>query len=105
MSKDPVGLQNPGSGLTCWLLGGIMRTSGRLDRVGAEYCVTSCDLGVFVEEAAESVSSNALMSVSAGSAAPARTPRPPSRCPRGPAIGGRRSQNLPILHSCSSTAI
>jgi hypothetical protein len=26
--------------------------------VGAEYCVTSCDLGVFVEEAAESVSSD-----------------------------------------------
>src|SRR5690348_1801898 len=25
--------------------------------VGAEYCVTSCDLGVFVEEAAEPVSS------------------------------------------------
>ncbi|MCW2860420.1 MAG: hypothetical protein JWP48_2128 [Actinoallomurus sp.] len=28
--------------------------------VGAEYCVTSCDLGVFVEEAAESVSSGDL---------------------------------------------
>jgi hypothetical protein len=29
-------------------------------RVGAGYCVTSCDLGVFVEEAAESVSSGDL---------------------------------------------
>jgi hypothetical protein len=28
--------------------------------MGAEYCVTSCDLGVFVEEAAEPVSSNHL---------------------------------------------
>jgi hypothetical protein len=29
-------------------------------RVGAEYCVASCDLGVFVEEAAEPVSSGDL---------------------------------------------
>ena len=35
--------------------------AGRVpDRVGAEYCVTSCDLGIFVEEAAESVSSDDL---------------------------------------------
>jgi hypothetical protein len=30
------------------------------DRVGAEYCVSSCDLGVFMEEAAEAVSSGDL---------------------------------------------
>jgi hypothetical protein len=32
----------------------------RFTPVGAEYCVTSCDLGIFVEEAAESVSSDDL---------------------------------------------
>jgi hypothetical protein len=47
------------------LLAPLLRLQGaERDRValpvGAEYCVTSCDLGVFVEEAAEPVSSDGL---------------------------------------------